>query len=167
MGFLDRIIEGMDKAGDKIDKAGAEAAARNEARSAEIRAAKEARGETYVVEHFYKLKAVLTNDGNVRAGSFRASGRVLGPISGARASGEAKIVRNISGMVRDIGTVGPFAVLTARQRKGKGQVRITFADGSIYEHRVVGAEQWVDAQKDVDRFNKLAAAGGDDNVTFQ
>jgi tetratricopeptide (TPR) repeat protein len=156
MGILDRIIEGMDKATQRLEEKNKAAAASEAERRAKANAEKEARGETYVVEHFYALKAVLTNDGNVRAGAWRASGRVLGPFAAARASGDAKVVHNISGMVRDMGSVGPFAVLTARERKGKGSVRITFADGSVYEHRVVGADQWVKAKKDVDRFNELA-----------
>jgi hypothetical protein len=160
MGILDKMIEGMDKATKSLDEKNKKTEASEKARLAKSHAEKEARGETYVVEHFYSLKAVLMSDGNVCAGAWRAGGRVLGPIAGAQASGDPKIVHNISGMIRDIGSVGPFAVLTARERKGKGSVRITFADDSVYEHRVVGAKQWIDAQKDVDRFNELAQAGG-------
>jgi len=156
MGILDKAISGMEKASQRLDEKNGAWEAEEKERKAKANAEKEARGEAYVVEHFYSLKAMLMNDGNVYAGAWRAGGRMLGPVAGAQASGDAKVVHNISGMIRDIGQVGPFALLTARERKGKGHVRITFADGSVYEHRVVGAKQWAAAHEDIEKFNRLA-----------
>ena len=105
---------------------------------------------------------VCVRDGTVYTGTF-TGGNLLGELKGAQAeiadATKAQMIR--AGLTSGValGTlIGPVALLPGVFRKSKAVAFVVFTDGIVREHKLDGNMAIRAAQRDVVKFNALAAA---------
>jgi hypothetical protein len=103
---------------------------------------------------------VRIEDGQVSTLPGLMKSRRLGPLKGAHAEVTAGTSRHRigAGAVAGVALVPVAGLLIGLTKKSKATAFVVFADGTVHERKLDGASMISSAQRDVVRFNALAAA---------
>ncbi len=103
---------------------------------------------------------VRIEDGQVSTLPGLMKSRQLGPLKGAHAEVTAGTRRHRigAGAVAGVALVPVAGLLIGLTKKSKATAFVVFTDGTVHERKLDGANMISSAQRDVVRFNALAAA---------